>query len=280
MRLITFYFFCINLLVCGTHQVNAKDRGGRQFFKPHFPEKSGCFVMLEMGSNAIGENTYGNLCDKPLPPMSTFKIALAAMAFDSGFFKTTKDIVLWDGKPHHRKSENKDQTPKSFIANSVIWVSRRIIDNIGARKVGQYLQKFNLGNKLLKGDPHSFWLSAGSLKVTPMEQAAFLKDLWTGGLKISADARLKSLASIFYQDKGKYKVYGKTGTGCIDPGCMGRASRQLGWFVGIVDAGDEQYAFALVIKDSLPKKTYGGPRARRLVMEYLEQFFRDFVFPK
>ena len=71
---------------------------------------------------------------------------------------------------------------------------------------------------------------------------------------------------------GDLKLYGKTGTGCIDEGCMSNSGRQLGWFVGIVEKNKKSYAFALNYSDLKKTKGYAGPKAKKIVYRYFEKF--------
>lgn len=76
---------------------------------------------------------------------------------------------------------------------------------------------------------------------------------------------------IFVGDLGKtLKLYGKTGTGCLEGReCMSRPDKMLGWFVGVVQNGSKEYAFATNASDLTPEKIPAGPRLRQTIIDLL-----------
>ena len=82
----------------------------------------------------------------------------------------------------------------------------------------------------------------------------------------------KAFCATFDSEIKGLKIYGKTGTGCIDEGCMDKPGRQLGWFVGIAENNKITYAFALNFSDLKKVMGYGGPKARKIIHRYFESF--------
>lgn len=243
-----------------------------EFFEHEFKDRDGCFILVEIKSGKTIDQFNMKRCQHRFPPMSTFKIPFVAMGFDSGYFKTVDQKIIWDGKDRGRKASNRNQTPKSFIANSIIWVSRKIINFLGKQSVQNYIDKIDYGNKLVTGDFNNFWLSKGSIKVSAIEQIQFLSKLWLEKLPFSKTAIDLTKQATFDRQIGTLKIFGKTGTGCIDDWCMTSAGRQLGWYVGVAEAGDKSYAFALNFSDKKPVRGYGGPKAKKIVHRYFEKF--------
>lgn len=241
-----------------------------QFFAGQMKNKKGCFIFTNVRQGKPLFQYGSERCQKRLPPMSTFKIVLSAMAYQDGYFNSPDQVIPWDGVMRSRKSLNKDQTPKSFIKNSALWVSRKMVGHFGKEKFRAYLEKYRFGNSKLTGDINSAWLSAGSIKISAVEQIDFLRRLWTGQLPISGDQFGKLKSTIFYKSIEGFNIYGKTGTGCIDPGCENGPGRQLGWFVGIMEGKDDTFVFALNFSDEQPRTGYAGPRARRMAVEFFE----------
>lgn len=243
----------------------------QSFFKNEFKNAEGCFVAIDIDSGKTIDSYNPARCQKRYAPMSTFKVPLLVMAFESGYFKTADQEIKWDGKDRGRKSVNRNQTPKTFISRSVIWVSHLIINYLGKPAVSEYLRTFDYGNKLVSGDFQSFWLTAGSVKISAKEQVQFLSRLWRKELSLKATTYSLAKEATINRNVGGWNVYGKTGTGCIDKGCMNKPGRQLGWFVGVMEMKNKTVAFALNFSDKIPQKGYGGLRARKIFYRYLKQ---------
>ena len=242
------------------------------FFDNEFKDRNGCFLLVEIESKEVIDQFNMKRCERRFPPMSTFKVPFVAMGFDSGYFKSIDQKIPWDGKDRGRKVVNKNQTPKTFIDYSVIWVSRKIIGFLGQGSVQDYVNKMEYGNKTVAGEFNNFWLSKGSIKVSAKEQIQFLSRLWLGRLPLSKIAVELTKGSTFDREINGLKVHGKTGTGCIDEGCMNKPGRQLGWYVGVVESKNKKYAFALNFSDKKPIHGYGGPKAKKIVHRYFDRF--------
>jgi beta-lactamase class D len=245
----------------------------KAFFEKEFDGKKGCFVLLNAKTKAIEDRFGGEQCAARLAPLSTFKTPLALMAFESGYFKSIDQVVKWDGKDEGSSKWNRDQTPKTFIENSVIWVSRKIVDHLGPDKVRKYLKEFSYGNMSVDGDFHNFWLTSGSLKISAAEQAEFLAKLWTGQLPVAARSRTQ-VREILRSDSVRVaNVFGKTGSGCLEDVCDGPKAKHYGWFSGVIEIEKQTYAFALQYSDQLSSQGWAGPKAKKIFYRYLEQSF-------
>ena len=250
----------------------AASADSKTFFVDEFKDRNGCFLLVEIESKRIRDQFNIKRCKKRFPPMSTFKIPFVAMGFDSGYFKSVDQKIVWDGQDRGRKAVNKNQTPKTFLANSVIWVSRKIIGVLGKKSVQKYVNQMDYGNKMIAGDFDSFWLSKGSIKVSAKEQTQFLSRLWLDSFPLSKTAVALTKEATFDRAINGLRVHGKTGTGCIDEWCMNAPGRQLGWYVGVIESKNKTYAFALNFSDKQPVRGYGGPKAKKIVYRYLEKF--------
>lgn len=268
------FLLIATLLFLGSASADPND-----FFKKEFQNRDGCFVLVDVTSGKVLYEYNSKRCKKRFPPMSTFKIPLAMMAYDSRYFKTVDQSIQWDGKIRGRKTLNQDQTPKSFIDNSVIWVSRLIVNFLGKEKVQDYVRRYGYGNQLVSGNLNSFWLSEGSIKVSAIEQTQFLSRFWLKQLPLDQQARKLTSETIFSKKINQVMIYGKTGTGCIDKGCENKPGRQLGWYVGLAKEKDRVYSFALNFSDNQPVRGYGGPKARKIVQRFFEKALHKFFEP-
>lgn len=90
----------------------------------------GCFVMYNQTSNEYIRYNPG-LCDTGYIPASTFKIPHALIALEEKIIDTNQ-IIEWDGHEWPHKIWNQDQTLKSSIEYSCIWVYFGFAEQLGA----------------------------------------------------------------------------------------------------------------------------------------------------
>jgi beta-lactamase class D len=78
----------------------------KSFFEKEFESKKGCFVLIDSKTGAIKEQFGTESCREKYAPLSTFKIPLALMAFDSGYFVSSDQVITWDGKDYGSSAWN------------------------------------------------------------------------------------------------------------------------------------------------------------------------------
>lgn len=236
-----------------------------------------CTVVMDADSGKF--LVQNGRCDERHTPASTFKIPLAAMGYDAGFLKDAHQPVFafQDGDPAWGGEAWKQPTdPERWLKYSVVWYSQRITRALGEQKLHAYATGFGYGNADFSGDPgkdnglERAWIIS-SLKISPLEQVAFLKRLVKRQLPISARATDMTLAVVEKTTlPGRLVVSGKTGMayprqadGSLDE------SRPWGWFVGWTTHGDRTYVFARLMQDE--KKTRGstGVRCREALLAEL-----------
>jgi beta-lactamase class D/beta-lactamase class D OXA-1 len=245
------------------------------FFEEEFRHREGCFVIKDMRSHALLELYGEERCRKRIAPQSTFKIPLVALAFKNKIFRTLDDRIVWDGTDHGSSSWNRDQTPVTYLKNSVIWVSRLIAARLGKETVERYLSDFHYGNEDASGYLGDFWLTNGTLKISAFEQIRFLAHLWSPSFDGKVSAAALARQALFRQEVGGYKVFGKTGSGCLSGSCEGPDARHYGWFVGVLEQGDCLYTFALNFEEKLATTGWAGPKAEQIVSRYVKRFGKD-----
>ena len=224
----------------------------------------GCFIELDAKTGKTLREYNPLRCAERLAPCSTFKIPLAFIAFDSKVFATTHDKIPWDKVKHDRPEENHDQTPTSWIANSVVWVSQGLTSKLGEPILKRYLKEWNYGNQDTSGGLTNFWL-ASSLKISAREQAEFLAKLFNRKYPIGDQTFAKSKEILFNRAlKDGSKVYGKTGT-CPIP----NSDLATGWFVGVIEKGESRRAFAMNATNKVKREGFAGPRTKDRVYEIL-----------
>lgn len=235
-----------------------------------------CTAFADAATGKVLEQQ--GICDQRVTAVSTFKIALALMGYDSGFLKDAHDpkLPFKKGYADWIKSWRTDTDPTSWIRNSVVWYSWQITQSLGDAKFKHYVEAFDYGNKDISGTPGKndgltrSWLSS-SLKISPLEQLAFLEKIVNRKLPVSANAydmtdRITTVGKL----PNGWEVHGKTGTG-FPRKADGKEdwSRSYGWFVGWATKGDRTIVFARLTQDHKREAEPAGPRTRAAFLQEL-----------
>jgi beta-lactamase class D len=201
----------------------------------------GCFVLYNQTDNEyIKYNS--NLCDTGYIPASTFKIPNSLIALEEGVVKDTNQIFNWDGHEWPNKSWNHDQTLKTAMKYSCIWVYFRIAEQIGIKKYQDYVDSFDYGNRNLTGPPTRFWL-AGLFRISADQQIDFLKRFYNYELpKISRRTVDIVKDIIIIEQTNNYKFSGKTGGGMLTD------TDYIMWLVGYLEKDNKPYFYAMNFK--------------------------------
>jgi beta-lactamase class D len=209
-----------------------------------FLKKSGCFLLSDIGSGKTLIAYNAPRCTERRAPYSTFKIPLSLMAFDKNLM-TQETVFPWDGKDKGRTPWNRDQTPRSWIADSVVWVSQALTHKLGLETIKTYLKRFDYGNCDFSGGIDHAWLGS-SLQISGQEQATFLTNLATHKLGVSNKATDSTIANMFIDTlPNGWALYGKTGSG------LTASDKRLreGWFVGFLKRGEQKLIFVVSFND-------------------------------
>lgn len=238
-----------------------------------FIDLKGCFLLYNLKTNKF-EKEIGSTCKDRFSACSTFKLPLAVMAFDSGILNDENQILKWDGRKRMLEIWNKNQNAKSWINNSVVWVSQVITPQLGKKKLQSYLKKFKYGNEDISTGITTAWLNSpsdvrGSLAINGYEQVEFMTKLW--GDKLPASKRSMALTrQIAYLETSPngFKLSGKTGSNFYD-----KARKvQFGWFISHISKGNKEYIAVTNLSDLVPVETdlFGGYRAKQITKNMLQ----------
>ena len=218
-------------------------------------------------------------CEQRLTPASTFKIALSLMGYDSGILVTEHSPTLpfREGDPDWIESWKAPTDPEAWMRNSVVWFSWRITQSLDHERFKRYVKAFGYGNQDVSGNPgqndgltHA-WLTS-SLKISPLEQLAFLRKLVRRELPVSLHAYdMTERITLIERLPGGWEVHGKTGTGSrVSPDGSIDRSRQIGWFVGWARKANKSLVFAYCIEDEARQPPdHAGPRAKTTFLSRL-----------
>lgn len=240
-------------------------------FKKTFADREACFLISDLQTGKIIAEHNSKRCKERFSPCSSFKVPAALMAFDKGILKDENQIVKWDAAKRGRAEENQDQTPITWMSNSIKWVTEWVMPQVGDKSIQHYLDVFSYGNKDFSGGLKDSWVTS-SLKISAHEQLAFISKLWKGDLPVSPQATELTKKVMFIKKIGIAELYGKTGTGClVGRGCMKKPDKMLGNFIGILKSGSKTYAIAANASDLQDQKLPAGPRLRNTTMEILKE---------
>jgi len=235
-------------------------------FSKFFQDKDGCFILYDLKTDKIIYHYNNARCALRVPPFSTFKPALAVMAFDKGVLKDENTVYKWDGVDHGNPVWNRDASATDWIKNSVVWYSQRITPQLGPATIKDYLAKLDYGNQDISGGLTQFWLDS-SLKISPDEELQFLKKLWCDKLPASSRA-MELTKKIMYLETSPSGVIlsGKTGSGAPK-------KNALGWFVGHIQGNTGEYLFIVNYSENNPakEKSYPGMIAKNILKKILEE---------
>lgn len=229
-----------------------------------FEGREGCFILRDLASGE--EKVQGALCDTPLSPCSTFKIANALIGLDSGVMKSTAHRFAWDGSKRARSSWEREMDLAEAIKVSCVPCFQDLARSIGPERMAEYLGRFEYGNQDISGGITSFWLG-NTLLITPRQQVGFLAKLYTNSLPIQTSSQ-SAVRRLLAQRKGKgWSWGGKTGS------CQVEGTPPYGWFVGYVEHGETKAVFATLIQG----EAADGPTARKTSIKLLQ---REGLIPK
>lgn len=172
-------------------------------------------------------------------PASTFKIANALIALDSGVVTSVDAVLPYGGGPTARSEWAHDMSLREAIRISNVPLYQGVARRIGLAGMADQVRKLAYGNADIGSQVDNFWLR-GPLQISAVEQADFLRRLAEDRLPVSK-AAMAAVRDITRQD-GSADLHAKTGYG-------GGTDREadIGWWVGWVTRDGKLYTFALNI---------------------------------
>lgn len=185
-------------------------------------------------------------CEQRVTPASTFKVAISLMGFDSGILQDASAPLLpfrmgyVDWLPEWRTAT----APAAWMKHSVVWYSQQLTTRLGMERFQSYLERFDYGNRDASGGLTQAWLGS-SLKISPDEQAVFLRKLVNRTLPVTGKAVDMTASLMRYPRlRNGWELYAKTGSGS-EPGALPH-----GWLVGWTSDGKRTVVFARLVQDA------------------------------
>lgn len=224
--------------------VNAADIVERDDFAKYAPGFTGTFIMYdETQDQYIVFNEPQST--KRWSPCSTFKIYNSLIGLETGVLDTEDvyTLVKWNGTQYPFPAWNHDQTLASATRDSVVWYFQELASRIGEKRMQEYLDKFQYGNRDISGGLTTFWLRS-SLQISAREQVDLLHNVYAGKLSASPENIEVVKRNITLMENNGVRLMGKTGSG------LENGKWILGWFVGCVEKQGNRYFFATNIQAS------------------------------
>ena len=238
-------------IVGGLAPASAQPQPPRIEMQPDFgdvfaeADTTGTFAVLDVAGNRIVV-TDRERAEKGFLPASTFKIPNSLIALDTGVVPDADaTIYRWDKVPRDFDAWNRDHTLRSAFAASAVPVYQEIARKIGPERMQASVDKFDYGSRDIGGAIDTFWLN-GKLRISAMQQIAFLRKLHDGDLPVSTRSQeiVRDIMAIEQTEFGALR--GKTGAVGVVTGHGDKAT--MGWLVGWVErAGKPPYIFAMNI---------------------------------
>ena len=215
-------------------------------------DTTGTFAVLDVAGNRIVVSDRER-ADRGFLPASTFKIPNALIALDTGVVADADATMFpWDKVVRDFDAWNQDHSLRSAFKASAVPVFQGIARKIGPERMKEYVDKFDYGNRDISGAIDTFWLE-GKLRISAMQQIAFLHKLHDGELPVSARSQ-EIVRDIMYLEQTEWgTLRGKTGAVGIGAGPGSKAT--MGWLVGWLEhAGKPPFIFAMNIDVREPKQ--------------------------
>ncbi|YCM45563.1 class D beta-lactamase [Verrucomicrobiaceae bacterium 227] len=198
-------------------------------------EAKGTLLVLDEREASRGRFVFNRKrAETRFVPASTFKIPHALFALDAGVIRDEFQVIPWDGKKRSYEAWNRDQTLRSSMRDSVVWVYQTFEKGIGVERERAYMEKIHYGN----ADPTGvapFWVE-GNLRISAEEQVGFLQRLYRNKLPFSLESQ-RLVKDVMINEAGRdWILRAKTGW-----------SGKIGWWVGWVELAEGCVFFALNI---------------------------------
>ena len=240
IHLITCFFLAlVSSALCGEIELVERDEWAR-FFKKF--EVEGTIVIADERGKETSLSVYGlERAKTRFSPASTFKIPHALFALDADIVRDEFQIFTWDGVKRFNPPWNRDQNLRSSMRHSVVWVYERFAEELGEKREGDYLSKVEYGNGKPTGKA-PFWIK-GDLRISAIEQIAFLKQLYRNKLPIKVEHQRLVKDIMIVEAGADWVLRAKTGwTG------------KMAWWVGWIETPRGAVFFAANIETPNKKR--------------------------
>ncbi len=184
-----------------------------------------------------------------LIPASTFKIFSAMAALEAGVIASEQAVIPWDGVVRSRTELNTDLTLTDAFRLSAVPHFQELVRRIGHVRMQHFIDAVGYGNRDISGGDDTFWLE-GALRITPLQQIAFLKRLYRNELPFRVEVMEAVKRMMESERTAAHVVRSKTGLAILN------GHHNVGWWVGWVEKGDDVTFFATALEADNPPDTF------------------------
>ncbi len=209
-------------------------------------DATGSFVLYDaVTGQSLRHNPAGAATRES--PASTYKVYNALVALETGVVAPILDSVQfeWDGTVRRVEGWNEDQSLRTAMQRSTVWVFQEIARRVGGQRYRAAFGAEPFGNGDMSCGLDVYWLN-GCLRVSADEQVAFLDRLRRGETAFRPEVEAAVRELILLESEPTYHLYGKTGW-AVEPD-----GSELGWIVGWVERSGRAHVYALNVESDGP----------------------------
>jgi beta-lactamase class D len=205
---------------------------------------NGTIALFDSQEGVVGCSDVA-LCQEAVSPASTFKIPHSMIALEAGVVEGPDTVLPWDRQTYSNDNWNQDLNFRDAFRLSCVPCFRDIARKVGPAGEREWLEKLGYGNRDTSGDV-LFWLQ-GALRISPVEQLAFLRRFDAGQLPISSRTAdiVRDIMTLDVTEN--YVLRAKTGSAMTPD-----QPRDLSWFVGWLELGERRIFFATLLTGHAP----------------------------
>lgn len=227
-----------NLITLDDGSLNLLERQERSDWASLFDraEARGTIVVLDQRGGTQQLWVYDQeRADRAYSPASTFKIPHSLFALDAGVVRDEFQVFEWDGVERDFAPHNQDQTLRSAMRNSAVWVYEIFAAEIGEAQAREYLTQIDYGNADPSTSEGTYWID-GALAISAQEQIYFLQKLYQNELPFRVEHQRLVKDIMIVEAERDWILRAKTGW-----------EGRWGWWVGWVEWPTGPVFFALNI---------------------------------
>lgn len=206
---------------------------------------NGTFLLYDLSAEKLLVYNEAR-SDSAFTPASTFKICNALIGLQSGTMQSVDDTISWNGHQYPWNGWNQDHNLRTAMPVSCVWFYQEMARRIGRDNMKHWLDELGYGNTIIGDNIDLFWLD-GSLQISAKQQLVFLTSLIKNDLSFDVQIQ-KDVKEILITEKtDEYVIHAKTGWAM-------RVDKSVGWYVGYVEKGADNYIFVLNYDMTNPKE--------------------------
>jgi beta-lactamase class D len=161
---------------------------------------AGTFVLLDTRTGAVRTCSTARAGERFLPA-STFKIANALNALETGIVRDEFQMLKWDGVDRGIPAWNADANLATGMRDSTVWFYQALARGAGRPALQALVDELDYGNRDIGGGLDRFWLD-GALRISAAEQVVFLDTLRRRALPLSRRSQ-DTVVRLIERERGK-----------------------------------------------------------------------------